>query len=167
MNPLQFLQILIGRIRKKGLFDTMGAAWNIGTGLLDYHLNPWALKTSNLPPVNWPQIRSEMEQAGLEVIPYRIDISGFRGWLKEAAFPEFYLQSYGKVFVEKSLEHFVRADLLQLSPGKIVIDVAASSSPRLNIAPRLYGVKALSLDLKPPTAPVPGLKLPPMPPGSL
>lgn len=159
MSPSQFLQKLTDRIRRKGLFDTMAAAWNIGTGLLDYHLNPLALKTSKLPAPNWPQIRIELERAGLKVIPYRVNIPEFRNWLKKAAFSEYYVKAYGGVFVEKALEHYVSSDLLQLSQSKVFIDVAASSSPWLNIAPRLYGVKALAIDLNPPTAPVPGLKI--------
>jgi hypothetical protein len=159
MNPLKFARRLDDRIRRKGLVDTAAAAWNIGTGLLDYHLNPLALKTSKLPPPNWPQIRTDLEEAGLQVIPYRINVSEFKNWLKDADFPEYYVGAYGGVFVEKALEHYVSSDLLQLSKCKVFIDVAASSSPWLNIAPRLYGVKTLALDLNPPTAPVPGRKI--------
>ena len=79
MIPLQFLRSLTDRIRRKGLFDPLGAAWNIGGGLLDFHLNPLALKTSKLPPPNWPQIRTEMVRAGLEVAPYWINKGGSAG----------------------------------------------------------------------------------------
>ena len=159
MNLLQVIKRANSRVRRKGLLDTVGVAWNISTGLADYYLNPFALTTGKLPPRNWPQIRAEMEQADLQVVPYRINVPAFRDWLERAAFPDYYVKRYGKVFVEKALEHYVGADLLGLSPGQVFIDVAASSSPWLNIAPRLYGVMALALDLHPPTATVPGYKL--------
>ncbi len=38
-----------------------------------------------------------------------------------------------------------------MSPDLVLIDVAASNSPWMSIAPRMYSVKALALDLKPPT----------------
>ena len=149
----------VGRIRRRGLLDTLGAAWNIALGLADYHLNPLALKESKVLPRDWAEIRAEMEERGLDVAPYRINVANFRDWLNQAAFPDYYVQSYGDVFIEKALEHYVSTDLLELKPGKVFIDVAASSSPWLNIAPRLYGVMALALDLNPPTASVLGYKI--------
>jgi hypothetical protein len=154
------------QIRRRGLLNTIGKAldvmtkaWNVSEGLADYHLNPFALKESKLPPRDWARIRVEMEQAGLDVVPYRIDVTAFRDWLEEAAFPEYYVRSCGEVFIEKALEHYVSADLLQLRSGQVFVDVAASSSPWMSIASRLLGVTALAVDLKPPTAPVTGHKL--------
>jgi len=159
LSFFQFIKRIKGHIDRKGLFDTGGAAWNIGTGLIDYYFNPFALKTSKLPQVSYPQIRTEMEQAGLSVLSYRINVAAFWDWLQWAAFPDYYVKGYGGVFVEKALEHYVSSDLLRLSPGQVFIDIASSNSPWFSIAPRLYGVKALALDLDPPTSPAPGLKV--------
>lgn len=158
-NKLEFFQRVAAHIRKKGLFDTLGAAWNIGLGLADYHCNRHSLKTSKLTPCNWAQIRTEMEQNRLPVISYRVDIPAFREWLHQADFPEYYVRGYGSVFIEKALEHYVGADLLGLKPEDVLVDVAAASSPWLYIAQRIYKVKSLALDLKPPTIPLPGHKL--------
>ena len=159
MNLLKIIQRMRRRVYAKGLGDTLGMAWNIGKGLAGYYLNRFALKESRLQPRNWAQIRTEMEQAGLSVVSYQIDVAAFRDWLDRADFPEYYVRFYGNVFIEKALEHYVSADLLELRTDKIFVDVAASSSPWLNIASRLYGVTALALDLSPPAAPVPGHKL--------
>ena len=125
------------RIRAKELLDTVGAAWNISIGLADYYLNPFALTMSKLTPQNWSQIRTEMEQAGLQVVLYHINIPTFHNWLERATSPDYCVEGYSKVFVEKTLEHYVGADLLVLSPSQVLIDVAASIRPWLDIAPRL------------------------------
>jgi SAM-dependent methyltransferase len=100
-----------------------------------------------------------MFEAGLEIIPYRIDVQAFHRWLEEAGFPEYYVRLYGGVFVEKALEHYLGAELLEMSKGSFVIDVAAAESPWMSIAPRLYGVTAIALDRKWPSTKYPGSRL--------
>lgn len=144
------------RIRSEGLLGTSHLVFHIGLGFFDYYLNPTALKSSSLPVVDWADIRNQMIQAGLEVVPYRIDVQAFYRWLGEAMFPDYYSRLYDRVFVEKALEHYVGAELLAMPKDSILIDVAASESPWLSIAPRMYGVTAIALDLNPPSASVPG-----------
>jgi len=94
-----------------------------------------------------------MEQAGLKVFPYRVDIPEFKAWVGEAGFEEKYQVCYGSLFVEKALEHYVGAQILDLKPRQVLVDVAAASSPWMIIAERLYHVHAFSLDLRPSTSP--------------
>ncbi len=102
LQPVQLLRRVNRRIRRKGFADTLGATWNIGLGLADYYLNPFAVKTRGLPPRDWQRIRLEMERAGLRVEPYRINVSAFHGWLGRAGFPSYYAEQYGPVFTEKA-----------------------------------------------------------------
>jgi hypothetical protein len=98
------------RIKTKGLLDTVGLAFHITGGLVDFYLNPFSKKQSKLPLPDYKKIRDDFEKSGLEVIPYVIDVKEFRDWLKEADFPEYYVKSYGDVFIEKALEHYVGAN---------------------------------------------------------
>lgn len=135
------------RVRNKGLFDTFGLVFHITGGLIDFYLNPFAKKQSKLALPDYEKIKSGFESFDIEVTPYWINIDGFHRWLKEADFPKNYCSSYGGLFIEKSLEHYVGAKLLELQKGDILIDVAASSSPWFEIAERMYGCKAYALDL--------------------
>ena len=134
-------------IRGRSITDIIGATWNIGQGLADYYLNPFAKRQSRLPKPDYEKIRADMENAGLRVIPYRIDIKDFYKWLDKAAFPKKYADFYGPKFVEKALEHYLGAKLLELGRGDVLIDIAAASSPWFEIAERMYRCKAYALDL--------------------
>ena len=116
-------------------------------GIIDYYLNPFAKKQKNLPPPDYKKIRADMEHSGLQVIPYNINVADFRRWLDRANFPEEYANSYSSLFVEKALEHYIGAQLLELQPGDTFVDVAAAHSPWFEIAERLYRVNAYALDL--------------------
>ena len=147
--PLEVLIAkVVARIRGKRITGIIGATWNVGQGLMDYYLNPSAKKQSELPKQNYEKIRADMENAGLQVIPYRIDVADFYKWLDKAAFPKEYIDSYGTKFVEKALEHYLGAKLLELGGREdVMIDIAAASSPWFEIAERMYGCKAYALDL--------------------
>lgn len=142
---------LLGRIQRKGLSDTVGLAWCVAAGTLDYWLNPFAKRQNRIPKQNYEEIRADMEQAGLDVASCRVDVERFHAWLERAHFPQDYVdvyERYGKgVFLEKALEHYLGAELLGLGPDDVLIDVAAANSPWLDIAERLYGCTAYALDL--------------------
>jgi len=138
---------IVQRIREKSITDIIGITWNIGQGLVDYYLKPSTKKQSCLPKPDYEKIRSDMENAGLNVIPYRIDVADFYKWLSKAAFPKEYIDSYGPKFTEKALEHYLGTKLLELEGGDVMIDVAAASSPWFEMAERLCKCKAYALDL--------------------
>lgn len=111
--PLEVLIAkVVARIRGKSITGSIGATWNVGQGLVDYYLNTSAKRQSKLPKQNYEKIRADMENAGLQVIPYKIDVADFYKWLDKAAFPKKYADSYGPKFVEKALEHYLGAKLL-------------------------------------------------------
>jgi hypothetical protein len=137
----------VKRIQKKGLLDTAGFALHILSGLADFYLNPFAKKQSRLTKLDYNRIKRDFEARGIEVVPYQIDINEFKAWLSEAKFPEYYSKSYDDVFSEKALEHYVGSKLLDLYKGDVLIDVAASSSPWLEISERMYDCTTYALDL--------------------
>lgn len=156
MSPGQLFAKVCDRIQKYGFIDTLSGMLNIAWGLGDYYLNPGSMRTSKLPPRDWGHIRLEMEQADLRVVTCQMDVASFRVWLDRAAFPDYYVEAYGALFIEKALEHYVGAELLGLSENELLVDAAASNSPWLQIAPRLYGVNTLAIDLLPPAKPMQG-----------
>jgi hypothetical protein len=112
-----------------------------------YYLDHSAKKQSKLPGPNYAKIRNDFESLGLTVIPYEIDVHDFSEWLERVQFPSDYIDSYGEVFTEKALEHYVGALLLQLEQSDTLIDVAACDSPWFEIAERVYGCRGFALDL--------------------
>ena len=133
-------------VKSQGLAHSLGYTFSAVPSLADYYLNPFAMKRSKLPDADYEQVRAQMECAGLDVKRYHVDVATFRNWLDRAAFPKEYVALYGPVFVEKALEHYLSASLLDLR-GDVFIDIAAASSPWYEIAQRLYGCTAYALDL--------------------
>ncbi|MDX2286107.1 MAG: methyltransferase domain-containing protein [Bacteroidia bacterium] len=94
-----------------------------------------------------PALDDALEQAfaemGIEVRPYRIGLPAYRAYLADAQYPRSYYGGGldpGANFTEKTLEHFVSAQLLGLKPGQVFVDIAAASSPFSDIAKRLFGL---------------------------
>ena len=119
----------IDRSRRKGFADTLGLTWCIATGMLDYKLNPFAKRQNSIPKPDYEKIRADMELAGLDVVPYTVDVGKFRDWLDMADFPKEYVDSYKHLFIEKALEHYLGAEILELNSDDVFIDVAAAGSP--------------------------------------
>ena len=84
-----------------------------------YYLDRNALKQSKLRPPDYLKIRSDFEASGIAVVHYRIDVNDFNEWLERAEFPTDYVDSFGEVFREKALEHYVGAVLLQLAQSHV------------------------------------------------
>lgn len=134
-------------IKNRGLTYTARKAMGGVTGLADYYLNPFARKRSKLPAGDYGEIRVQMERAGLDVKPFSVDVTEFHKWLDKVAFPREYIDSYGALFVEKALEHYLSAISLDLRADDVMIDVAAAGSPWYEMAARMYGCEAYALDL--------------------
>jgi len=144
---IELMSKIIRRIHNKGLVDTLSLILHIGGGLIIYTLNPFAKKLSKLPPPNYEKIKNDLESHGIEVVPYWVNISEFKDWLKKVNFPKEYIVSYGDIFIEKALEYYVSAKLLELNKEDIFIDVAAAHSPWFEIVEHMYGCTAYALDL--------------------
>lgn len=89
---------------------------------------------------------------GIKVTPYRIDVSAFYDYLDHANYAESYhggRKAPGHIFLEKTLEHFVSIDVLDLKPEDVIMDVAADRSPFHEIVRRLWAPqKVYRQDLK-------------------
>jgi SAM-dependent methyltransferase len=104
--------------------------------------------TLNPPTEN---IIDKLKKNGLRVIDFEIHIDEFRQYLEKAQynkFPRYYGGGKESNFIEKSLEHFLAANALQISKNGVYIDIASSNSPIAEIYHRLYGCETYRQDLK-------------------
>jgi SAM-dependent methyltransferase len=95
-------------------------------------------------------VQAALEAAGVPVIPWRVDVAEYHDFVRRAdyaRFPDYYAWQ-GPPFIEKSLEHYLAARLLDLRPRAVYVDVASDTSPAPEIYGRLYGVTAYRQDLK-------------------
>lgn len=94
----------------------------------------------------------ELTAAGIEVGTYRIDPEAYREYLRSAGYAEEYHgggKESGVTFTEKTLEHYVSADILKIGPADVFMDVAADKSPFCEIVKRLWvPERTLRQDLK-------------------
>ena len=119
------------------------------SGYLDYRLNPRALRVPK--GTDWPYdpqvVRAQLQQSGVPVESYHVDVTDFKRWCQAAN----YLDSYYRgspVRTEKKLEHYLSLRLLPpITPGSVIIDVACASSPFAAAVRRLYGCKVYRQDL--------------------
>ncbi len=98
---------------------------------------------------NW--IKLELRKNGFDVVDLNIDISNYNTYLKNAEYhkyPRYFnpIKRAGR-FIEKSLEHYLAAELLNLSKDDIYIDIANANSPTPHIYHKLYGCKVYQQDL--------------------
>ncbi len=95
-------------------------------------------------------IKEELKRNGFDVRDWRIDPAEYREYLKRAGYHEFsgYLAGgTSSNFTEKSLEHFLAAKLLNLSPDDVYIDIANDNSPTPEIYEKVYGCRTYRQDL--------------------
>lgn len=96
------------------------------------------------------EIIQELKKSGVRVIDYDVNITHYRQYMNEAGyhnFPDYFDGGKANYFVEKSLEHFLAAELLNLSKDDIYIDIASSISPVAEIYHKLYGSETFQQDL--------------------
>ena len=128
--------------------DRIGARVATLPAVLDYRLNPRAIRSHSDLPVDVPLIRSQLEQASVAVEDYSIPVLTFRSWLERTSYPMKYQRGYGDHFIEKALEHWVSLQFLgDLTPETVVIDVANAGSPFPEIVVSRYGSKVYRNDL--------------------
>jgi hypothetical protein len=93
----------------------------------------------------YENVKVELGGLGIPVEEIEIDIGDFQKWME--SFPEVraHYSGYGRVFIEKSFEHYLAYHLLKLSRGDVYIDVAAAGSPWADILAK-RGIQAFRLD---------------------
>lgn len=94
-----------------------------------------------VPPCNGDLISSSFRQLGIEVVDYLVDIIEYKKYFQDAGylknFPEYHFS-----LPEKSVEHYLAIQLLNLSSSDIYIEVASEAPIAYKIYQRLYGVKS-------------------------
>ncbi len=143
-------------ILKKGYLLFHG----LGHRTLPY--NPFIPKIINGRPVKYGFISSEhrenarldddlangLKKIGVDVRPYRINVQDYKNYLAQAQYPGYYY-SYGLFkdreasFAEKTLEHFVSADLLKFEREDVFIDIAADKSPFYQVVQKIWGTRTI------------------------
>lgn len=90
------------------------------------------------------RIVAGLEHSSIPVEEFRVDSTAYRSYFAKAQYPPDY---YSNNIVEKSLEHYIAARLLDLSPSDTYIDIASEHSPVPEIYQRVFGVTAYRQDL--------------------
>jgi hypothetical protein len=93
------------------------------------------------------RIMDALRMKGVAVRPYTIDIAGYRSFIAAAGYADRHLTYYPSNRHEKSLEHYIATDLLQLTPADVYIDIASEGSPVPEIYGRLFGCTTYRQDL--------------------
>ena len=101
-----------------------------------------------------PQIQEEvtenLKKNGFRIADFEIDLTEYKRFISAARydrFPGYYGGGKSRNFPEKSLEHFISAELLRLSKDDIYIDVASAGAPTSEIYHDIYGVTSFQQDL--------------------
>jgi SAM-dependent methyltransferase len=102
--------------------------------------------TTKLPGGNG-NVWEEFAKYNLVFKSYEIDHGRLCEYLSRAGYTERYPDYYPSTLREKTLEHFVGIDLLNLTHGDVFIDIASECSPLSEICTRLYGVESFGQDI--------------------
>jgi hypothetical protein len=132
-------------IRRKARPFTEPLVWSIG-----YAMNPW--RVTGHPPRNSPgssrvayeNILRDLALYGIAVDNFEIDWQAYQAYLQAADYPADYYPAW---FLEKSLEHFISLQYLEIQADDILIDVASQFSPFPEITHKLYGCQVYHQDL--------------------
>ncbi|MDD5431711.1 MAG: hypothetical protein PHO70_01820 [Candidatus Omnitrophica bacterium] len=138
------------RIIKKFLKASKGALKKINSRLLwewRYSLlrKP---KTRKWLPLDCEKIINELKGNSFNVLEYEIDIDDFNRYKNRAEYQNYPEYHSGGKNIEKILEHYLAAKLLDLSKDDVLIDIANNNSPAPEIYQKLYGCKAYRQDLQ-------------------
>jgi SAM-dependent methyltransferase len=112
------------------------------------YLNLRAPKTRDDMIIEEKKIRDALYQSPISIVELQLDIKDFQSWATQVDYERNYPHYYTENIVEKALEHYVSALLLQLKPGKTHIDIAAQSKVAADVFSRMYSVKTYVQDKK-------------------
>lgn len=96
------------------------------------------------------EIIKELKKNDFRVIDFKIDVADYKQYIDNAEYHKFSNYCDGgraSNFIEKSLEHYLAAKLLDLSRDDVYIDIASANSPTPEIYHKLFGCKAFRQDL--------------------
>jgi hypothetical protein len=84
---------------------------------------------------------------GVAVEPLPVDAARWRRYAEDAGYKGRYPHYYPTNWIEKSLEHLLSLETLQLDRDQVFIDVASEGSPLPEIATRLAGSRSFAQDI--------------------
>jgi hypothetical protein len=93
------------------------------------------------------RVASRLRQAGVPVVEWFVDPADVRAFVRDAEYAIRYPGYYEANQAEKTLEHYLAAQLLSLAEGQVYLDVASEGSPAPEIYSRLWGVDPWRQDL--------------------
>ena len=93
------------------------------------------------------RIVNRLKRLGLVVHEYSADVEDYRRYFTAARYVEDFPDYYDFNLPEKSLEHYIAAELLELNEQDVYIDIASEHSPVPKIYNSLYGAKTYRQDL--------------------
>jgi SAM-dependent methyltransferase len=86
-------------------------------------------------------------QEGLLIGDYIVDVVGYRDYFRRAEYTSHYPGYYSGNQTEKTLEHFIVTQLLEIEAADRFVDLASEHSPLPEIARRLVGATTWSQDI--------------------
>jgi len=122
--------------------------------------DPWERAFARLPEdrrtredlnLDEPAIRRALAASDVPHREYAIDVAAFRSWRARAEYESRHADYYPTNIDEKSLEHYLAAELAGLQKGQVLIDIASQIGVACEVYERLYGVETLQQDLDYPT----------------
>ncbi len=96
------------------------------------------------------EIIQQLKKAKFHIKTYKISPTDYERYMQNAEYKKFQKYQDGgkaKNFIEKSLEHYVAAELLGLTEEDVYLDIASADSPTPEIYSRLYRCKVYRQDL--------------------
>lgn len=96
------------------------------------------------------KIVNELKQNCFRIKEFFLDLTDYNDFMNRACYHKFqyyYGGGKSKILIEKSLEHYLAAKLLDLSKDDVFIDVASGDSPVAEIYHNLYNCRTYRQDL--------------------
>lgn len=93
------------------------------------------------------RIMQRLQQHDIKVEEFWVDADDYRRYFSEAGYVEDFPSYYSFNLPEKSLEHYIAAQLLAFRKDDIYIDVASEGSPVPQIYTKLFGATSYRQDL--------------------
>jgi SAM-dependent methyltransferase len=93
------------------------------------------------------RILSIVRRRGIRMLPLEVSGRDYEEYRRSAGYAERYPDYYSDNFGEKSFEHFVAFQLLELTPEDVFVDLASEHSPVPEIFHRLTGASTYSQDI--------------------
>jgi SAM-dependent methyltransferase len=93
------------------------------------------------------RLMAAFRQLGIPTSEFQVDVNGYRKYFEAAGYVEKYPAYYAFNLPEKSLEHYIASNLLQLTNTDVYIDIASEHSPVPEIYHQLFGATTFRQDL--------------------